>query len=218
MNNQYELAAYLYDNLQLDTQDSSIVMGRVDVLLRFLQLANLNRPEELANFITNLDTFNKGLTVAGQIVERILESDRDLYKFYERARREVEVRRSNEPSLRFLSRWINLEAIIRLIAIDMTIKPRMPSNSIFREMGLFTKDEDTLNTIEQLRNLRNQVVHGIEVPGNEVLQDASASVEVVIRDLSKKASPQTKKIIENSAAIQALIDRGFDDDIVLWEY
>jgi hypothetical protein len=66
-NNQYDLAAYLYDHLQEGVQRSSIVMGRADVLFRFLQLTGLNRSEELAKFITDLDPYDEQRTISNQI-------------------------------------------------------------------------------------------------------------------------------------------------------
>ncbi len=66
-NNQYELAAYLYDHLQEGLQRSSIVMGRADVLFRFLQLTGLNRSEELSKFITDLDPYDEQRTISNQI-------------------------------------------------------------------------------------------------------------------------------------------------------
>ena len=48
------------------------VMGRIDILFRLLQLANLNRPDDLQQYLQDLDTETDRLPLADQVIDRIL--------------------------------------------------------------------------------------------------------------------------------------------------
>jgi hypothetical protein len=55
--NHYDLAAFIYDNLS--NSDNEPVMGRVDVLFRFLQLSKLSKSTYFRKYLTNLDLLEK---------------------------------------------------------------------------------------------------------------------------------------------------------------
>ena len=117
-NNQYELAAYLYDHLQEGVQRSSIIMGRADVLFRFLQLTSLNRAEVLNKFITDLNPYDEQRTISNQIIDRIIDdfpNQEEMYKKHERAKKDVDAHIANQASMKFISLWIDLETITRLL-------------------------------------------------------------------------------------------------------
>ena len=81
--NQYELAAFLYDRLRTSMSAAGPlepVMGRIDILFRLLQLANLNRPDDLQQYLQNLDTETDRLPLADQVIDRILASRPDLLR------------------------------------------------------------------------------------------------------------------------------------------
>jgi hypothetical protein len=217
-NNQYELAAYLYDNLQEGVQRSSILMGRADILFRFLQLTNLNRSEELGKFITDLDPYDEQRTISNQIIDRIIDDSPDkeeMYRKYERAKSDIDAPIANQASMKFLSLWIDLEAITRLIAREMEPLPEnlrranvlQPSASVFQALGLFEQNKEVLGTVERLRRLRNQLVHGIESPSGDYLSETIKLLESLFLNLKSQSSEKVREIIESSDRIQEILNR-----------
>lgn len=209
-NNQYELTVYLKDHLQERIQDSPMVIGRADILFRFLQLVDLDRPGKLDKFISELNTTDNQNTISGQIVELILASNPELRKQYEQAKQEVDTRRLNQVSLKFLSQWMALETILRFIAQVKGLKKWMtitPSANTFIQLGLFEENEQILSLIEIIRLARNQLVHGLEVPNSDFFNSASGTIEYIIRNLSDEASEDTRNLISSSKETQTAIAR-----------
>lgn len=217
-NNQYELAAYLYDNLQEGVQRSSILMGRADVLFRFLQLTNLNRSEELEKFITDLDPHDEQRTVSSQIIDRIIDdspNQEKMYRKYERAKSDIDAPIANQAAMKFLSLWIDLETITRLIAREMEPLPEnmrranvlQPSATVFQALGLFEQNKEVLGTIEQLRRIRNQLAHGIESPSADFLSEIIKLLENLFLNVKSQSSEKVREVIDSSDRIQKILNR-----------
>jgi hypothetical protein len=218
-NNQYELAAYLYDHLQEGVQRSSIIIGRVDVLFRFLQRNDINRAEALNKFITDLNPFDEQRTISNQIIDRIIESSpnqEEMYEKHERAKMDVDAHIANQASMRFISLWIDLETITRLLTQKLNhLLPTnlrrgnvwQPTASLFKALGLFSHDEEALEAIERLRRLRNQIVHGIESPIGDYLSENIKLLEKLFLNLKSQASEEAREAIESSDKIQEIIDK-----------
>jgi len=124
--NQYELAAFLYDQLRTSiptTAEAEPVMGRVDILFRLLQAAELDRPDRLLPHLRDLDAETEQRPLAEQVVDRILAEKPELYDQYIEMRRTASSRprgggqRGISPSLDhvagFLQKWIVLERELR---------------------------------------------------------------------------------------------------------
>jgi len=218
-NNQYELAAYLYDHLQEGVQRSSIIMGRADVLFRFLQLTGTNRAEALNTFITDLNPFDEQRTISNQIIDRIIEgspNQEEMYEKHERAKKDVDAHIANQASMRFISLWIDLETITRLLTQKLNhLLPTnlrrgnvwQPTASLFKALGLFSQDEEALGAIERLRRLRNQIVHGIESPSGDYLSENIKLLEKLFLNLKSQASEEAREAIESLDKIQEIIDK-----------
>ena len=218
-NNQYELAAYLYDHLQEGVQRSSIIMGRADVLFRFLQLTGFNQAEALNTFITDLNPYDEQRTISNQIIDRIIEgspNQEEMYEKHERAKKDVDAHIANQASMRFISLWIDLETITRLLTqklnhlLPMNLRQGnvwQPSATLFKALGLFRQDEEALGTIERLRRLRNQIVHGIESPSGDYLSENVKLLEKLFLNLKSQTSDEAREAIESLDKIQEIIDK-----------
>lgn len=185
------------------TKAKNLIMGRADVLLRFLQLISKDSPKELDHYLEDLDTDTELRPLVDQIVDKIISGEEELYKKYEQARREASSRNpyaSAEEAARtlgyeealghFLSRWINLESTLRRKAEEMgsTDVPRTRVSTL----GLLEQlqiPKELREEIYYIRRLRNQAVHGIETPPPEQLETAGRFLEQIVTQL--QASSRT---------------------------
>ena len=61
--------------------------------------------------------------------------------------------------------------------------------------------------VDELRHLRNQIVHGIESPSGVYLSTAIELLENLLLNLKEQSSEEVRKVIESSDEIKAIIDR-----------
>ncbi len=218
-NNQYELAAYLYDHLQPKVQISDMVMGRADVLFRFLQLADLNHPGKLAEYLLDLDPSDEQRTIAGQLVDRLLATRPEFYDMYSQAKYEIDARRLSSSSKEalgyFMSRWIALETVVSLIAHALPHKSQqraiVPNTTTFMNLGLLVENADAIHEIERIRRLRNEIVHGVRIPDNDALHQMGKYLEEILLNLSSSSSGEVRQQIESSDEIQKVIREIIND-------
>lgn len=206
--NQYELAAFLYDHLRTTIaagEASEPAMGRVDVLFRLLQIAELARPDPLLPYLENLDAETERRPLADQVVDRILAARSDLYDEY------IEMRRALGSSSRltgvgtsapspeivgsFLHKWIVLERFSRALA-----RLRRPDNTragfMSRSMWRDVLPSDVVSQLETLRRPRNNVVHGIAIPEDHILSAADQELASLLNTLEASDNPEVREAIQ----------------------
>src|SRR5690606_13161883 len=121
--------AYLYYSMKshIKKGDYEPVMGRADVLYKFLQYVKLNSPDKLSQFTVDLDPDTENRPIVDQLVDRILLGNEDYYTFYSRAKNEIGTKNpystKNEKKSSvvntklalglFLSKWIIFESAMR---------------------------------------------------------------------------------------------------------
>jgi hypothetical protein len=184
-------------------------MGRADVLLKFLQIIQKDRPHDIEPYLHDLDAESEQRPLADQIVDRIIAGDKSLYKHYAEARREVGARNpyaspedaskdtSRERAIgSFMSKWIDLETTLR--------RHSAPTASSAYHYKLWSQllhsaalKPETRQELEAIRRLRNEAVHGIEPPDPQrlreaamVLQKALAELEARRRETKVRAGPK----------------------------
>lgn len=214
-NNHYELSAYLYAcTKSLFEKDTEPVMGRADILYKFLRMANMDRPECLREYIINLDPDTEKRPLIDQIVDRILTGDAELYNLYNKARYDIGAMspynlkqekllnssKDQEALGYFLARWIVFEKIIRDISEKRDIRTNR-SPMMFTKFDLLRLnliDENLAFEIDSIRRLRNQVVHGIDFPDKETLFGSGKFLENVLLQISERVEPELSDIINNA--------------------
>jgi hypothetical protein len=180
------------------------VMGRADVLLRFLQKIQKDRPQDIEPYLKNLDADSEQRPLADQIVDRIIAGDKTLYKHYAEARREVGARNpyaspeeapkdtSRERALgSFMSKWIDLETTLRRLSATTTSGERYKLWSDLVHSA--TLKPETMRDLDLIRRLRNQAVHGIEAPDAEQLLEAAKVVQKALAELGKGSENKTTR-------------------------
>lgn len=221
--NPYQLAAFLYDAVRSGTAEpkSEPVMGRTDILLDFLRLARLDRPAKLRKYLNQLSPGTERTPVVEQLIDNILLDTPDLYSVYAQARAQTGVpqdaggkERGKPPTAArkaaglFMSRWIPFEIAIRELMRERRLEhPRkiiIPTPATLKRLKLFTGR--TMAALESIRQLRNRLVHGMEISRREeTLLEASRYLEQVLRRIRADSSDQIRQTIDNALKASAVV-------------
>ena len=185
---------------------SEPVMGRADVLFRFLHLIGKDRPADIDFYLKDLDVKNEDRPIADQLVDLIIAGDENLYEKYEQARKDVGSRnpyaseddRSDESYLHtigfFLSKWIAFELAVRSIAKEKLGVDRAPFFSILQQLQLISPND--LQSVEYVRQLRNDLVHGIRTPQKEYVVEAGYLIERMLNNVKDAIPEETRVVVD----------------------
>ncbi len=214
--NPYQLAAFLYDAVRSGSAEPKRepVMGRTDILLNFLRLARLDRPAKLRKYLNPLSPGTERTPVAEQLTDNILLDTPALYTVYAQARmlagasegagginREKPPAAARKAAGHFMSRWIPFEITIRALMrerrLEHSRKIITPTPATLKRLKLFTGR--TLSAIESIRQLRNRLVHGMEIPRREeTLLEAARYLEQVLKRIRADSSDQIRQTIDKA--------------------
>jgi hypothetical protein len=193
--NHYDLAAYLLSQPNIVSDSPSVSasgLGRVDLLFDFLAELNMITPEQLEPYLEALHGNLESRPLAQQVVDALTAEDPERYLVYQNVRlrryaSEQEPYLFNELVGRFLSSWINLEQLEReLVPPAETPKRVLPTGRALEQAGYL--DVDTRRELDFLRKMRNQLVHGIEVPSAAELDEAADQLDSIVANIRSRFS------------------------------
>ncbi len=187
------------------------IMGRVDTLYALLKKAGLGRPDALAPYIGSLHGNTEERPVAEQLIDLLLADRPELYEFYSSLRlpdrqealfrapaEEERSVRSHKAVGEFMAAWIEFERILRAltahVAPDWVRPTGIPIQAILRSPAF---PESVRPALERLRRVRNQLVHGIEVPDAEYLHQATQSLHQALDEMEKSPDPEVRRIVSS---------------------
>ncbi len=218
--NHYELAACLYDMLKgkyPDKTDEPIV-GRTDLLLRFLRLAKLDTPQAIAPYGERFHADTEKRPLVDQLIDIVMAGNESLYQVYRKAQEDIAESQRMEAAVRpepsagydqalgfFMSRWIAFEYLLTKLAE----RGQSKTDKHLRFYNIFQMDlarqlpEVSKAELNSLRRLRNEVVHGIEQPSAQALRQAGDRLEEIISNAMKRIPPKERKGI--MAKVNALL-------------
>ncbi|MET9292990.1 RelA/SpoT domain-containing protein [Streptomyces sp. NPDC003077] len=194
--NHYELAAHLlsHANGVLDGPVEDSGLGRVDVLFRLLAELGLQTPERLAPYLDSLHGNLEMRPLAEQVIDALLLVDPSRYDVYDALRTESRGTTDGDDSEqadlhqqigRFLSSWVELEKLVREYASTHGhTRPMMPTLRVLESLEV--ADRETRREIDLLRRMRNNVVHGIEIPPVGYLTEATERIETITTKLREQ--------------------------------
>ena len=207
----YDVASYIYMIVRPMVQSGGKepLMGRADVLLRFLEFADLNSPKHLQPFICELDLDEDARSLVDQIADRILSTEERFYDLFEQARRESGSRNpyesfdgdrgSNDAVIgEFLAKWFHFETSMRAINLTEFIPKghARPSLLSLRYMlnalkRLKILDDIDVSQAEWVRNVRAELVHQNQSPSRAALVEAGGILDRItekIQDVSTSSN------------------------------
>jgi ppGpp synthetase/RelA/SpoT-type nucleotidyltranferase len=189
----YDLAAHLLNAAcaTLRGPEANTAIGRVDLLFELLSRLDLATPSRLKPYLDALHQDTERRPFAEQIIDQLLAEDDSRYGLYEeiRARQSesgVAPRGALEPDLHdamgfFLAQWIEFERAVREQAnraAGLTSdRPSPPSFRLLDRFGLL--DDDGRREVEWIRRVRNNLVHGVEIPAPSDLREAGMRIQAL---------------------------------------
>jgi ppGpp synthetase/RelA/SpoT-type nucleotidyltranferase len=194
----YELAAYLLDKAApvLKGPVPETALGRVDLLYALLEKLDLATPDQIAPYIDALSSDTERRPLAEQIVDHLISEDESRYLLYDnlKAARDRDASTGSEterlPSTNghqaigyFLSKWIELERLIRQIVLERTGEQTsvLPTTRLLQQIEVLNPSARA--EIESIRRIRNNLVHGVEIPDPAYIRDAAERLEHILKEL-----------------------------------
>ncbi|MGG3797714.1 hypothetical protein [Metabacillus fastidiosus] len=172
--NHYELSAFLYDVIkhQFPNTSNEPIMGRADILLEFLKLAELNEPKHIEGYISELDYDTEKRPISEQLVDRILATNSELSSVYQQVRiardkknpynssEENRILLGNDTNAIgfFITCWSIFERTLREVARYKGMNSRfIVTSSFLSELNIFP--EEMLYQINTIRMVKNRFIH-----------------------------------------------------------
>jgi hypothetical protein len=166
-------------------------LGRIDLLFALLKELELNTPDNLDPYLKLL---NKELELerrplAEQIIDVLTLADASHAKAYLLVRAKADASRAEQaPSSNvasevgeFVGQWARLERLLRILVPPTKESGAMPISWMLQQLPSLTPDMRF--ELDQLRRIRNELVHGIEVPLAAYLQAATQRLEALIEEI-----------------------------------
>lgn len=189
----FELGEFLRSSPVLSTQDlTDATLGRVDILFDFLAAEDAASPNKLAPYVALLEQDFERRPVAEQLADLMLSGDPSLYQAYRKAiskTRHPSARSSAEDSAQrlglseadigaFVMAWAELEGLLN----NLIPGPLQTQLRAARELGVL--NDEQVESLRELRMLRNRLVHGQHsgIPA-ELVGDAAQHVRRIAQVL-----------------------------------
>ena len=211
--NHYELASFLFEAAKplLKGEEAEPILGEIDVLFNLLKKLGIASPEGISPYITSLHPETDKRPVSQQIIDQILAADPERYAAYAEIRKEPEqgfginsiTESTNVTTLSamnyFLLQWISFERFIRELMLLRNFDPqliRIPSHKTLTKLNLF--DENTIGELNHIRQIRNQLVHGFEVPDVQYINSIAQYVELLMKNLLNHSQKDVRVAIKKA--------------------
>ncbi|UVK39383.1 RelA/SpoT domain-containing protein [Mesorhizobium sp. AR10] len=206
--NHYELAAFIHKWMQGNLLDGAKPpIGRVDIVWELLKRADLNSPEKVMTLLPEAATVAaaSAAPLSDKLADALLALHPELYSAYGTLQSsltatEVSPQQTPESAARtdnmgdFLSAWITLERTFRILGADVNSKkggyidPLKGAKSMELSPG-------TIETIVGIRRLRNNLVHGIEIPSRKKLAEAKIALDSVFFELQNHPEQRVREAL-----------------------
>lgn len=200
----FELAAYLLKAaaplLKHSAHESAL--GRVDALYELLRRLELNTPEQLKPFVEILHADTERRSIADQIVDQVVASDKDRYRLYADIRRRIDPdsrdhRHQGTVSIHtdfgtFMRLWIELEKRMREASTAQGLEG--PGVLIGRRLieKFASLDIESRRDLDRIRMMRNRVVHGELDVDRAELADAIKTLRRILKQLGGPSASKTE--------------------------
>jgi ppGpp synthetase/RelA/SpoT-type nucleotidyltranferase len=194
--NHYDLAAHLLSWAPAKTGQpiNDAGLGRVDLLFELIARLQVDTSELLSQYLEALHSDLERRPLAEQIIDALLAEDPSRYETYQSIRAEqrsaVFGTNAEDDDIfmhmgMFMSHWVELERFTR--ALRNFTGPRryvVPSGGHLRSVGLLPPE--MVVEYDQLRQLRNRLVHGVDPASPAELAEASQRLQAIAAEIRKR--------------------------------
>ena len=204
-NNHFELAALIREKIKMDLPYNTY-MGRADILHRFLQKINMDKPKDIFKYIEAAGNLKQTRTIVRKMVDLILEDYPAYYNSYIDAKYEVYgitahlaeeslifIQRDNSKLYEFVELWGKLQEETKKLYEAKQIneckdgkKVDIYECRIVNMLHSLDANEEQIEELRYLYNLRNNVLFAAELPEEEILINGCSSLRKFINCLNQK--------------------------------
>lgn len=216
-NNHYELAALIREKIS-ENLLNEYFMGRVDILLRFLQKINMDNPKKICaylHYLDNIRTVRGYTTIVDYFIDLILNQYPHYHNQFVAAKyessfsnpylsiqKQIARNKENKQLNSFVSRWIVLEKTLRALTdndrqsgVKPVITQRESLACAARKLG--AEEELLYEDIKYLEGIRNKVVFGTKMPDNSMLRNSADSIPIVLSKLRDMTADSEQLVIDD---------------------
>ncbi|MDF2532051.1 MAG: hypothetical protein K0Q65_1632 [Clostridia bacterium] len=206
-NNHYELAALIREKIKMDLPYNTY-MGRADILYRFLQKIKMDRPKDICKYIVVAGNIKQTRTIVRKMVDLILEDHPEYYNSYIEAKYEVYgitshlaeesvsfIQRDNSALYEFVELWGELQGTAKKLFEAMQINECEQNEKVdiyecrlVNMLQALNANEEQVEELRYLYNLRNNVLFAAELPEEEILRNGCRYLRKLISALYEKAA------------------------------
>ena len=172
--NHYQLADYIYKFVEKNEPNTEIVLGDIETLFKILQKNNRLTKKKIDNDLRKIQFSSSNITIADQMIDLYAsDSRRDSIEI-------IRIRASKDPLNdkyineacigKFLTEWIKLERMLEDLSLQFC------ADNMYRNIDAMSKlsrcidfPQSILQEYWGLKNIRNMLVHGAEIPTDQDL-------------------------------------------------
>jgi ppGpp synthetase/RelA/SpoT-type nucleotidyltranferase len=187
-NNHFELAALIREKIRMDLPYNTY-MGRADILYRFLQKINMDKPNDIFKYIEVAGSIKQTRTIVRKMVDLILEDYPQYYNSYIEAKYEVFgitahlaeeslafVQSNNAKLYQFVELWGELQAEVKKLFEAMEMEECKDGEKmdiyecrLIKMLQLLGTSDELVDEARYLYNLRNNILFASELPDEDIL-------------------------------------------------
>jgi ppGpp synthetase/RelA/SpoT-type nucleotidyltranferase len=215
-NNHYELAALIREKIVMESPYNSY-MGRADILYRFLQKINKDKPKDICRYIEIAGNIKQSRTIVRKMVDLILEDYPQYYNSYIEAKYEVYgitahlaeeslsfIQRDNAKLNQFVDLWGELQVeakklydALEIIECQDSEKLDVYECRLIVMLQLLGIADEQIEEARYLYNLRNNVLFAAELPDEEILTNGCRYLKKLISSLRVCATAEIRSAYKN---------------------
>lgn len=213
--NHYELASFLYDRIcQKCVNVDEVVMGRADLLYKFIKLSNLNSPEKLEPYIEAFDYDYKTETIVEHILDEILLEHPDFYSNLITVRNSTNQKNPyaediEEPEVKnnlvtFLESWFDHQVILLKYVDNHLPEARLDRFNIdYEQLANYLNDPLLKEALTKVKTFRDQLVYQqVATPSPDIIADMQQTLsELVEHTLQLLTEEERKTVLESLKSI-----------------
>ncbi len=199
LNDHYDLYNFLikYISEKYNIREEQMFIGDIKKLYNYLLDNKVDTQNKLKNKIKELNIIiDENWTLSDQIMDYIVGNYKNKYRSYldnttYKSKKDI----STESAVgTFLFAWIELEKILKNSDMTTTYKDTFIRLKSLVNMGVLSTDE--YEQVYKIRSVRNNLVHGIEIPDSDYLDWYTKEIKDLTQRLENK---RQKKIMDNAA-------------------
>lgn len=186
-NDQYDVYNFLiqYISEKHDIDEEKLPVGDTRKLYVFLLDNKINTQIKLKKRIKELNIIiDENWTLSDQIMDHIAGNDKNNSRSYFKNNPYKNNISSESAVGAFLLAWIELEKVLKNNDMGTFYKDTFIRLKSLVDIGLLTKEE--YDKIYKIRNVRNYLVHGIEMPDNDYLEWHTNEIKQLTENLKNK--------------------------------